>query len=61
MESSQRLAIFENLFLKYCILDMSQLKFSLKILNNISIGGPRLLGPPLGYALDRLRGGRSNH
>jgi len=33
------LAIFENLLLKYFILDMSQLKFSLKIRNNISIGG----------------------
>jgi len=32
------LAIFENLLLKLCILDMFQLKFSLKIENNISIG-----------------------
>jgi len=31
---------------------MSQLKFSLKIWNNISIGGPGPLGPPPGYALD---------
>jgi len=30
-ESAQRLAIFENLLLKQCILDISQLKFSLKI------------------------------
>jgi len=30
-ESPQRSAIFENLLLKQCILDIFQLKFSLKI------------------------------
>jgi len=39
MESPKHLAIFENLLLKQCILDIFQLKFSLKIGNNISIGG----------------------
>jgi len=45
VESSQRLAIFENLLLKQCILNTSQL--SLKTWNNISIEG----GGPPGYAL----------
>jgi len=39
---SHRLAIYENVLLKQCILDIFQLKFSLKIWNNSSIRG---LGP----------------
>jgi len=33
-QKSQYLAIFENLLLKYCILDISQLKFSQNLIRN---------------------------
>jgi len=49
----QRLAIFANLLLKLCILRHISAKIQPKICNNISVGGgPGLLGPPPGYALD---------